>query len=91
MATHGYPRYRLPAMPAVFLVAAHGLVSWRGRARVDRAHRLAAGAAALVLALGVGPSLVAWATRPWPPPWFAGMGVGESQEEAAPEAGQERP
>ena len=26
VAAHGYPRYRLPAMPAVFLVAAHGLV-----------------------------------------------------------------
>ena len=24
VAAHGYPRYRLPAMPAVFLVAAHG-------------------------------------------------------------------
>ncbi len=23
VAAHGYPRYRLPAMPAVFLVAAH--------------------------------------------------------------------
>jgi hypothetical protein len=93
VAAHGYPRYRLPAMPAVFLVAAHGFVAWRGRGSVDRGHRLAAAAAALVLALGVGPSLVAWVTRPWPPPWFAGAGVEGSQEEAAPgEAPQsERP
>ena len=93
VAAHGYPRYRLPAMPAVFLVAAHGFVAWRGRGSVDRGHRLAAAAAALVLALGVGPSLVAWVTRPWPPPWFAGVGVEGSQEEAAPgEAPQvERP
>jgi hypothetical protein len=84
VAAHGYPRYRLPAMPAVFLVAAHGLAAWRGRGPVDARHRLAAAAAALVLALGVGPSLVAWATRPWPPPWFAGFGVEGGQEEAAP-------
>ena len=38
VAAHGYPRYRLPAMPAVFLVAAHGWVALaRGRGpRVDR-------------------------------------------------------
>jgi hypothetical protein len=84
VAAHGYPRYRLPAMPAVFLVAAHGLAAWRGRGPVDARHRLTAAAAALVLALGVGPSLVAWATRPWPPPWFAGFGVEGGQEEAAP-------
>jgi 4-amino-4-deoxy-L-arabinose transferase-like glycosyltransferase len=91
VAAHGYPRYRVPALPAVFLVAAQGLVAWRGP--VDRGHRLAAAAAALVVALGVGPSLVAWATRPWPPPWFSGVGVEGSQEESAPgEApGAERP
>ena len=27
VAAHGYPRYRLPAMPALFLVAAHGAVA----------------------------------------------------------------
>jgi 4-amino-4-deoxy-L-arabinose transferase-like glycosyltransferase len=93
VAAHGYPRYRLPALPAVFLVAAQGLVAWRAREPVDRGHRLAAAAAALVVALGVGPSLVAWATRPWPPPWFAGVGVEGSHEESAPgEApGAERP
>ncbi len=83
VAAHGYPRYRLPAMPAVFLVAAHGWVAWRTRPRLGRPHRLAAAAVALVLALSVGPSLSAWATRPWPPPWFARAGVeGVGPEEA---------
>jgi hypothetical protein len=73
VASHGYPRYRLPSLPVVFLVAAHGWVAWRARPRtaVDRPHRLAAAATALTLALSVGPSLVTWATKPWPPPWFA--------------------
>ena len=84
VAAHGYPRYRLPAMPAVFLVAAHGWVAWRSRRPADRGHRLAAAAAALVLGLGVGPSLVAWVTRPWPPPWFAGAGIEGGPEAAAP-------
>ncbi|HEX9187181.1 MAG TPA: hypothetical protein VGB87_08925, partial [Vicinamibacteria bacterium] len=80
VAAHGYPRYRLPAMPAVFLVAGHGFAAWRAARRGEGAKiapgRLrAAVAVALVLALSVGPSLVAWATRPWPPPWFAGQGV----------------
>ena len=85
VAAHGYPRYRLPAMPAVFLVAANGWLAWRNRPRpkVDRAHRLAAAAAALTLALSVGPSLVAWATQPWPPPWFAGAGAEGPQETPA--------
>jgi 4-amino-4-deoxy-L-arabinose transferase-like glycosyltransferase len=90
VAAHGYPRYRLPAMPAVFLVAAQGWACrpWSaGRARCpapDRGRRLCAAAAALVLALSVGPSLVGWATRPWPPPWFAGMGVEGGTEPAPP-------
>jgi 4-amino-4-deoxy-L-arabinose transferase-like glycosyltransferase len=84
VAAHGYPRYRLPALPAVFLVAAHGWVAWRARPAVDRPHRLAAAATALVLALSVGPSLVAWATQPWPPPWFAGAGVEGGAEAAGP-------
>jgi 4-amino-4-deoxy-L-arabinose transferase-like glycosyltransferase len=71
VAAHGYPRYRLPAMPALFLVGAQGWVAWGQRRAADRRHRLAAVATALVLALSVGPSLVKWATRPWPPPWFA--------------------
>jgi hypothetical protein len=94
VAAHGYPRYRLPAMPAVFLVAAYGWVAWRARglaaarapegvAAVDRPHRWAAAVVALVLALSVGPSLVAWATQPWPPPWFAGLGVEGAGEGAS--------
>ena len=70
VAAHGYPRYRLPSLPVLFLVAAHGWVSWwkASRPAVDRPHRLAAGAVALALALSVGPSLWAWVTKPWPPP-----------------------
>jgi len=85
VAAHGYPRYRLPAMPAVFLVAAHGWVALRARPRaaVERRLGLAAVVTALVLALSVGPSLVTWATRPWPPPWFAEAGV-EGEAEGAP-------
>ncbi len=60
----------------------------RVRPRVVRPHRLAAAATALVLALSVGPSLVAWVTQPWPPPWFAGAGVeGVGPEEAPPQEG----
>jgi Dolichyl-phosphate-mannose-protein mannosyltransferase len=77
VAAHAYPRYRLPAMPAVFLVAAHGLACWsmRPRPATHRAHTLAAAAAGLVLALSVAPSLFGWFAKPWPPPWFEGMGV----------------
>jgi len=77
VAAHAYPRYRLPAMPALFLIATHGLSCWSARPRParTRAHTLAAAAALLVLALSVAPSLVGWFTKPWPPPWFEGMGV----------------
>jgi 4-amino-4-deoxy-L-arabinose transferase-like glycosyltransferase len=74
IVTHGYPRYRLPSLPVLFLIGAHGWVRWRSRPRppLDRRHALSALAVAAVLALSVAPSLVTWATRPWPPPWFAG-------------------
>jgi len=74
VATHGYPRYRLPAMPVLFLVGAHGWAAWRSRPRpaTGRGHALAAVLVAAALAASVAPSLVGWATRPWPPPWFAG-------------------
>ncbi len=99
VVAHGYPRYRLPAMPAVFLVAAHGWVCrpWAtARASCpgpDRGRRLTAAATALVLALSAGPSLVTWFTRPWPPPWFAGLGVEGGPESASPGESpqQERP
>ncbi len=90
VVAHGYPRYRLPAMPAVFLVGAHGWVCrpWStARAKCpgpDRGRWLSAAATALVLVLSVAPSLVAWATRPWPPPWFAGLGVEGGGETAPP-------
>jgi 4-amino-4-deoxy-L-arabinose transferase-like glycosyltransferase len=86
VVSHGYPRYRLPSMPVVFLVAAQGWVAWRARPRpaIGREHRLAAAAVALVLGLSVGPSLVAWATQPWPPPWFASAGVEGGGEAPAP-------
>jgi 4-amino-4-deoxy-L-arabinose transferase-like glycosyltransferase len=89
VAAHGYPRYRLPAMPAVFLVAAQGWVCRRrsgargGCPEPGRTRRLAAAALALVLGLSVAPSLLGWVTKPWPPPWFAGAGV-EGGPEAVP-------
>ncbi len=90
VAAHGYPRYRLPVMPALFLVAAHGFVAWRTRPRPapDRARLVAAAAAALVLALSVAPSLAGWIRKPWPPPWFEGLGV-EPGRDAAGDEGQE--
>jgi hypothetical protein len=73
VASHGYPRYRLPSLPVLFLLAAHGWSVWRPRRRptLQRRNLLAAAATAVVLALSVGPSLVAWVSDPWPPPWFA--------------------
>jgi dolichyl-phosphate-mannose-protein mannosyltransferase len=99
VVAHGYPRYRLPAMPGVFLVAAQGWACrpWSAArancAGPDHGRRLSAAATALVLALSVGPSLVGWFTRPWPPPWFAGLGVEGGAESASPEGTpqQEKP
>jgi hypothetical protein len=73
VASHGYPRYRLPSLPVVFLLAAHGWCAWRRRPRppLVRRHLVAAALSAGVLALSVGPSLRAWLRDPWPPPWFA--------------------
>jgi 4-amino-4-deoxy-L-arabinose transferase-like glycosyltransferase len=88
VAAHAYPRYRLPAMPAVFLIAAHAVACWSTRPRpaMGRAARLAAATAGLVLALSVAPSLAGWFVKPWPPPWFEGMGV-----EAGAPTNDERP
>ncbi len=72
VASHGYPRYRIPSLPVLFLLAAHGLCAWRGRAPRERRHVLAAVLTAIVLALSVGPSLRSWLRDPWPPPWAAG-------------------
>jgi hypothetical protein len=92
VAAHGYPRYRLPAMPALFLVAAHALPgappqrpAWRGW------RRAATLSAAAALLLSVAPSLAAWARGPWPPPWFEGAGVEPGREPpSADEAAEER-
>jgi hypothetical protein len=87
VVAHGYPRYRLPAMPALFLVAAHGAASWRaaGRRAADSKRVAAAAGVGLVVALSVAPSLVGWFTKPWPPPWFEGRGVEAPAGEEAPE------
>ena len=93
VVTHGYPRYRLPSLPALFLVAAHGVSRWRARPRppVDRGHGLAAALCAAVLLLSIAPSLVAWARGPWPPPWFSGVGdATDAAPPAEPAAPDER-
>jgi hypothetical protein len=71
VAAHGYPRYRVPALPVLFLVAGAGwaFLRSRPRSRPPRGRLAAAAAVALALVLSVGPSLVTWATRPWPPAW----------------------
>ncbi len=78
VATHGYPRYRLPALPVLFLVGAHGVAAWSTRPRPALGRRgvVAAVLVAFVLALSVGPSLIGWARDPWPPPWFASPAEG---------------
>jgi len=84
VASHGYPRYRLPSLPVLFLFAAHGWVAWRAGERASARDRAAAAAVALVLALSVGPSLWRWASEPWPPPWF----VHAEGDAAEPPAGE---
>jgi hypothetical protein len=80
VAAHGYPRYRLPSLPVLFLVAGRGWVFLRSRPRPHLgARRLwPAAAVALVLALSVGPSLLTWITEPWPPDWSHGAVEDES-------------
>jgi hypothetical protein len=87
VAAHGYPRYRLPSLPVLFLVAGAGWAWLRSRPRpLLGARRLwSAAAASLVLALSVGPSLVTWATEPWPPEWFRDRSVEGAPEHPAPE------
>jgi hypothetical protein len=92
VAAHGYPRYRLPAMPALFLVAAHALAGALPERPAFRGPRRAATlAVAATLLLSVAPSLVGWARGPWPPPWFAGAGVEPGREvPSGDEAAEER-
>lgn len=91
VASHGYARYRLPSLPAVFLVAAHGALALRSRPRPAVSRRGALGAVAVgaILAASLAPSLRTWATRPWPPPWFAGAAGGVEAGNEAP--GTEQP
>ena len=71
VAAHGYPRYRLPSLPVLFVVAGQGLAYLRTapRPRPGPRHLWFAAAVGLALALSVGPSLLAWVTEPWPPEW----------------------
>jgi 4-amino-4-deoxy-L-arabinose transferase-like glycosyltransferase len=60
VATHGFARYRLPAMPAVFLLAALGASAWRDgglAAALAGRRRVAAILLSLVLAVTLVPSL----------------------------------
>jgi hypothetical protein len=60
VATHGFARYRLPALPVVFLFAASAAVAVRARTWPRLAARRTAVAAALALVLGasLAPSIV---------------------------------
>jgi hypothetical protein len=82
VAAHGYPRYRLPSLPVLFLVAGQGwaFLRSRPRPRVEPRRLAAAAMVAIVLALSVGPSLISWATEPWPPEWFGDRGVASPEQ-----------
>jgi Dolichyl-phosphate-mannose-protein mannosyltransferase len=71
VAAHGYPRYRIPSLPVLFLLAGQGWVflRTRPRPRLGRRRVSAAAVVGLLLALFVGPSLVRWVRDPWPPAW----------------------
>lgn len=70
VATHGFARYRLPAMPVLFLLAAFAWASIRGHLypALSIGRRVAAAAVALVLALSVYPTLRSWFVDPWDKP-----------------------
>ncbi len=59
IATHGYARYRLPAMPVLFLLAAWAITEWRAGAypRLSGVRCALAAAIALALGLSLVPSL----------------------------------
>ena len=81
VATHGYARYRLPALPVLFLIAAFAWASWRAGTypSLSRARRAMGAAVALALALSVAPTLLSWFTEPWDKP----VEPGEAREEAS--------
>ncbi len=67
VATHGFARYRLPVMPAVFVFAAWAAVElWAGSRRLSVGRAAVAVALGLVLAASVAPSL----TSDWAEPSF---------------------
>ena len=82
VATHGYARYRLPVMPAIFLLAAFAWTSWRSGTypRLGAPRRAVALGVALVLALSVTPTLWSW----FADPWMRTGEAGEAGEEAGP-------
>ncbi len=67
VVAHGYARYRLPAMPVLFLLAGFAWSAWRSGAypRLTGRRRAVALGVALVLALSVFPTLRSWFTDPW--------------------------
>jgi 4-amino-4-deoxy-L-arabinose transferase-like glycosyltransferase len=66
VVTHGFARYRLPALPVVFLVAAHAWTTWRAgeRPRLTRWRRVLAAALAVAAILTLAPSLEKDARHP---------------------------
>jgi len=71
VVAHGYPRYRIPSLPVLFLVAGQGVafLGSRPRPRVEPRRAAVAAAVGLVLAAFVAPSIVRWVREPWPPAW----------------------
>ncbi|MFI5184581.1 MAG: ArnT family glycosyltransferase [Vicinamibacteria bacterium] len=67
VATHGFARYRLPAMPVVFVFAAWAFTElWAGRRTLSVRRAAVAATLGLVLAASVAPSL----TSDWAEPSF---------------------
>jgi hypothetical protein len=75
VATHGFARYRLPALPVVMVLAAAALAAWSARqpCRSGSRRRLAAALVGLTLAGAVGASLTRWPARLAP-------GAGDAEE-----------
>jgi hypothetical protein len=83
IVTHGFARYRLPAIPVVFLIAGWGLCAAAAERRSSRGRRALAAAIALVLVACVIPSLRKTASHPA----FGGRGtdaIAPADEGAAP-------
>lgn len=72
VATHGFARYRLPALPVVMVLAAAALAAWRA-CRASHRRLVLAALVALTLAGAVGASLTSWPARLTP-------GAGDMEE-----------